>query len=150
MNNPQDYMRIALSEAQIAYDQGEVPVGAVVIKDGVIVGKGHNTTQTSRDPTSHAEMHAIRDAAKTLGGWRLTGCDMYVTTEPCSMCAGAIVLARLSRLYIGTQDPKAGPCVSLSNIVTDERLNHQVELNVGILKEECQQLLRDFFRELRK
>jgi tRNA(adenine34) deaminase len=150
MKTPEDYMRKALEEAKIAFEQGEVPVGAVIVKDGVIVGKGHNTTESSKDPTSHAEMIAIRDASKTLGGWRLTGCDMYVTAEPCSMCAGAIVLARLSGLYIGTEDPKAGACVSLSNIATDPRLNHQVELYVGILKEECQQLLRDFFRRLRK
>ncbi len=150
MQTHEDYMREALTEAKTAYAQGEVPIGAVIVKDGLIIGRGRNSTEKSKDPTSHAEMLAIREAAGTLGGWRLTGCDMYVTVEPCSMCAGAIVLSRLSGLYIGTEDPKAGACVSLNNIVTDTRLNHQVELHMGILKEDCQQLLRDFFRELRK
>ena len=144
-----DYMRLALAEAQKAYDLGEVPVGAVIVKDGKVVGSGHNTTESDKDATCHAEIAAIRQACKTLGGWRLPGCSMYVTTEPCAMCAGAIVLARIEKLYVGTEDPKAGACGSLRNIVCDERLNHQVELTTGVLKEECSKILKDFFKQLR-
>ncbi len=143
-------MREALAEARLAAADGEVPVGAVIVRDGVIVGRGHNTTETSKDPSCHAELNAIRDAAKTLGGWRLLGCDMYVTVEPCSMCAGAIVLARIERLFIGTEDPKAGACVSLFHITTDERLNHQTELCTGLLRDECSQLMKAFFRQRRR
>ena len=146
---PEEYMREALALAKEAAEAGEVPVGAVIVKDGVIVGRGRNSTETDKDPTCHAEVKAIREAAKALGGWRLMGCSMYVTAEPCSMCAGAIVLARIEKLYIGTTDPKAGACVSLSNITTDSRLNHQVELHVGVLQEECSQILKSFFRGLR-
>ena len=144
-----EYMRAALDEAEKAFSIGEVPVGAVVVKDGQIVGRGHNSTETDKDPTCHAEISALRDAAKTLGGWRLIGCDMFVTAEPCAMCAGAIVLARIERLYVGTPDPKAGACGSLRNIVCDERLNHQVELTTGIMQEECSEILKRFFRKLR-
>ena len=150
MLKDEDYMRIALQEAQQALELGEVPIGAVIVRNGEVVGRGHNTTETDKDPTCHAEIAAIRDAAKTLGGWRLVGCSMYVTAEPCSMCAGAIVLARIEKLFIGTPDPKAGACVSLSNITTDPRLNHQVELSVGLLQEECSGILKEFFRRLRK
>ena len=142
----EDYMREALKEARIAYDMGEVPVGAVIVQDGRIVGRGHNTTETAKDPSCHAEMNAIRDAAKTLGGWRLPRCSMYVTVEPCSMCSGAIVLARIEELYIGTADPKAGACVSLYSIVNDQRLNHRVNTSVGLLQEECSSLMKSFFR----
>lgn len=146
---PEDFMREALVLAKEAADAGEVPVGAVIVKDGVIIGRGRNSTEADKDPTCHAEIAAIRDAAGNLGGWRLSGCSMYVTAEPCSMCAGAIVLARIDQLWIGTTDPKAGACVSLSNITTDSRLNHQVELHVGLLQEECSQILKSFFRGLR-
>ena len=142
----EEYMREALKEARIAYDMGEVPVGAVIVQDGRIVGRGHNTTETAKDPSCHAEMNAIRDAAKTLGGWRLPRCSMYVTVEPCSMCSGAIVLARIEELYIGTADPKAGACVSLYSIVNDQRLNHRVNTSVGLLQEECSSLMKSFFR----
>ena len=145
----EDYMREALKEARIAYDMNEVPIGAVVVQDGRIVGRGHNTTETAKDPSCHAEMNAIRDAAKTLGGWRLPRCSMYVTVEPCSMCSGAIVLARIEDLYIGTPDPKAGACVSLYSIVNDQRLNHRVNTTVGLLQEECSGLMKSFFRERR-
>ena len=148
--DPEKYMREALLEAQKAFQKGEVPVGAVVEHDGVIIGRGHNLTETAKDPTGHAEMIAIRQAAETLGGWRLSGCRLYVTTEPCSMCSGAIVLSRIEKLYIGTMDPKAGACGSLANIPQDPRLNHFVEIETGILQEECAQLLKEFFRELRK
>lgn len=150
MNQPRHYMGIALEEAQKAFEKGEVPVGAVVVKGEDIIGRGHNLVESIKDPTAHAEILAIRQAAETLGGWRLTGCDLYVTVEPCAMCAGAIVLSRISRLFIGTPDPKAGACFSVNNLVTDSKLNHQVELSDGILEEECRQLMRQFFRQLRK
>ena len=150
MDTHEDFMREALKEARIAAAMGETPVGAVIVQAGCIVGRGHNTTETDKDPTCHAEMNAIRHAAKTLGGWRLPGCSMYVTLEPCSMCAGAIVLARIERLYIGATDPKTGACLSLYRIPSDERLNHRVEVSAGILQEECSALLKDFFQQLRK
>lgn len=144
------FMKEALQEAQKAYALGEVPVGAVIESNGAIIGRGHNRTETDKDPVSHAEIVAIREAAKVLGGWRLTGCRLYVTTEPCSMCAGAIVLARIEKLFIGTMDPKAGACGSLENIPQDQRLNHYVEIETGILEEECKQIMKEFFRELRQ
>ena len=145
----EDYMREALKEARIAYEMNEVPVGAVIVQDGRIVGRGHNTTETTKDPCCHAEINAIRDAARNLGGWRLPRCSMYVTVEPCSMCSGAIVLARIEELYIGTTDPKAGACVSLYNIVNDQRLNHRVNTTVGLLQEECSNLMKSFFKARR-
>ncbi|MBQ1418327.1 MAG: tRNA adenosine(34) deaminase TadA [Firmicutes bacterium] len=150
METHEEYMRIAIEEAKIAASLGESPIGAVIVQDGKVVGRGHNTTETAKDPTCHAEMNAIRDAARNLGGWRLPHCSMYVTLEPCSMCAGAIVLARIEQLYIGTADPKSGACGSLRNIVSDERLNHRVEVHTGVLQEECSGLLKDFFKQLRK
>ena len=146
---PELFMEEALRLARLAAEAGEVPVGAVIVKDGEIIGRGFNSTETDKDPTCHAEIKAIRQAAAALGGWRLSGCSMYVTLEPCSMCAGAIVLARLDALYIGTLDPKSGACVALSQITTDSRLNHRVELHVGILQEECSAIMKDFFRKLR-
>lgn len=143
-------MKEALAEAKKAAAAGEVPVGAVIVKDGEIVGRGHNETETAKDPTAHAEMIAIRQAAKNLGGWRLTGCIMYVTTEPCSMCAGAIVWSRISRLFIGTMDPKSGACGSVFNIPQESRLNHFVEIETGLMQEECSSLMKSFFKELRK
>ena len=143
-------MKEALKEAEKAAAMGEVPIGAVVVKDGSIIGRGHNKTETAKDPTAHAEMEAIRAASAALGGWRLLGCDMYVTAEPCSMCAGAIVWSRIENLYIGTMDPKAGACGSVFNIVQEDKLNHQVNVTTGILQEECSRLLKDFFRSLRR
>ena len=143
-------MKEALAEAKKAAAAGEVPVGAVIVKDGEIVGRGHNETETAKDPTAHAEMIAIRQAAKNLGGWRLTDCTMYVTTEPCSMCAGAIVWSRISRLFIGTMDPKSGACGSVFNIPQESRLNHFVEIETGLMQEECSSLMKSFFKELRK
>ena len=143
-------MRMALEEAQKAGDIGEVPIGAIVVKDDVVVGRGFNKTETSKDPTAHAEMEAIRMAAKTLGGGRLIGCDLYVTCEPCSMCAGAIVWSRIKNLYIGTMDPKAGACGSVFNIVQEQKLNHNVNIQTGILQEECSKILKDFFKNLRR
>ena len=150
MDQARYYMGIALEEAQKAFDRGEVPVGAVVVRGDNIIGRGHNLVETAKDPTAHAEILAIRQAADTLGGWRLNGCDLYVTVEPCAMCAGAVILSRISRLFIGTPDPKAGACFSVNDLVTDSRLNHQVELSAGILEKECRQLMRQFFRQLRQ
>lgn len=144
------YMSEALKEAQIAYDLGEVPIGAVVVKDGEIIGRGHNLTETLKDPTAHAEMLALREAARKLGGWRLLGCSLYVTAEPCAMCAGAIVWARIETLYIGTMDPKGGGCGSVFNIPQEPRLNHYVEIETGLMQQECQDILKSFFKQLRK
>ena len=139
----------ALKEAQIAYDLGEVPIGAVVEKDGMIIGRGHNLTERAKDPTAHAEMIALREAAQVLGGWRLLGCNLYVTAEPCAMCAGAIVWARIKKLYIGTMDPKGGACGSVFNIPQEPRLNHYVEIETGIMQQECHDILKAFFKQLR-
>ena len=142
-------MQMAIEEAKNAAAVGEVPVGAVIIHDDKVLAKAHNLTITLGDPTAHAEILAIREAAEKMGGWKLPGCIMYVTTEPCSMCAGAIVHARIEKLYIGTTDPKTGACGSLYNIPQDRRLNHYTEIETGMLREECSQILKDFFRKLR-
>ena len=145
----EEYMLEALKEANAAAAEGEVPIGAVIVRDGEIIARSHNRTEQDKDPTSHAEILAIRAAAARLGGWRLPGCSMYVTVEPCSMCAGAIVWSRIERLYIGAMDPKAGACGSLYNIPSDSRLNHNVEIETGLMGEECSRLMKDFFRKLR-
>ena len=142
-------MNEALEEARKAAAAGEVPIGAVIVKDGEIIGRGHNRVETLKDPTEHAEMAAIRMAASHLGGWRLIGCDMYVTAEPCSMCAGAIVWSRIEKLYIGTPDPKAGACGSVFNKPQNPRLNHFTEIEIGLMQEECSGILKDFFKNLR-
>ncbi len=142
-------MEMALVEARKAYCLGEVPVGAVILKEGTVVGRGHNLKETLGDPTAHAEMMAIREAARNVTGWRVLESTMYVTLEPCPMCAGAIVMARIPRLVIGTKDPKTGACGSLWNIVSDPRLNHQVEIKFGVMERECRELLESFFRGLR-
>lgn len=145
------YMEEALREAKKAAAMGEIPVGAVIVKDGQIIARGHNRTETDRDPTAHAEMIAIREAARVLGGWRLPGCTLYVTLEPCSMCAGAIVWARIEKLVIGTMDPKGGACGSVFNIVQEPRLNHrvQVEMAPEETRQACADLMKGFFRGLR-
>ncbi len=144
------FMRVALAEAQLAYDLGETPIGAVIVRDGAIIAKAHNLRETRREATAHAELLAIRQANQVLGGWRLTRCTLYVTLEPCPMCAGAIVQARIPSLVFGAYDPKAGACGSLMDLTRDERLNHQVEVTSGILANESSQLLRRFFAELRQ
>ena len=144
------FMEAALAEAKKAADMGEVPIGAVITKDGRIIASAHNLTETSGDPTAHAEMLAIRKASQEVCGWRLTGCRMYVTVEPCAMCAGALVWSRMEHLYIGTPDPKAGACGSVFNIVESDRLNHRVTVHRGMLEEECSILMKNFFKELRK
>ncbi len=145
----EEYMQEALKEANAAAAEGEVPIGAVIVRGGEIIARAHNRTEQAKDPTAHAEILAIREAASRLGGWRLPGCSMYVTVEPCSMCAGAMVWSRIERLYIGAMDPKAGACGSLYNIPCDSRLNHNVEIETGLMGEECSRLMKDFFRKLR-
>ena len=144
------YMREAVKEAARAAEEGEVPVGAVIVKDGQIVARAHNRIEAARRSSAHAEMLALEAAEEALGAKWLTGATMYVTLEPCSMCAGAMVLARISRLVIGTDDPKTGACGSLYNIANDERLNHRIEITRGVLKEECSTLLKEFFRQKRQ
>ncbi len=144
------FMQEALKEAAKAMELKEVPIGAVVVKDGKIIARGYNLRETAKDPTAHAEILAIREASQVLGGWRLHGCDLYVTIEPCPMCAGAILMARIDRLIVGAMDPKAGAAGSLINIPEDERFNHQTEIIRGVLEEECSGIMRTFFRELRK
>ena len=143
------WMTRALEMAELAASRGEVPVGAVLTKDDEIVAEGHNLTVTSNDPTAHAEVVVIREAAQTLGDWRLTECTLYVTLEPCAMCAGALVLSRVGRLVFGASDPKAGMAGSLGNLVQDEQLNHRVEVTRGTLADAAGDLLQGFFRARR-
>jgi len=149
MDEHERFMAVALDEARAAAERDEVPVGAVVVHSGRIIGRGHNQRETLADPTAHAEMLAITAAAAALGDWRLLDCTLYVTLEPCPMCAGAIVLARLARVVFGTDDPKFGACGSLYTIPTDSRTNHQVELLSGVCADKCARLLQDFFRRQR-
>ena len=149
MDQDERWMRLALKEAERAYEEDEVPVGAVVVYEGRVIGRGHNRTEGLKDPTAHAEILAIGAAANYLDSWRLEGTTLYVTLEPCAMCAGAIVLARVDRLVFGAYDPKAGACGSLMNIVQDPRLNHRVEVRAGVLEEACGSLLKSFFQKLR-
>lgn len=142
-------MKYALKEAERAADLGEVPVGAIVVKDGMIIGKGHNQVEQLQDPTAHAEVLAVTAACETLGTKWLTGCTLYVTLEPCPMCSGALVLARLSRLVFGAYDEKAGSCSTLYNIVQDRRLNHQMEVISGVEAALSSDLLRAFFAKQR-
>jgi tRNA(adenine34) deaminase len=144
------WMRIALDEARAAEALGEVPVGAVIVRGGERVATGHNLTHTLQDPSAHAEMVAIRRAAQATGHWRLLDCTLYVTLEPCAMCSGAIVLARIPRLVYAARDPKAGMSGSLDNLVQHPRLNHRVELVTGVLEQEAGDVLRAFFRARRK
>ena len=143
------FMRMALEEASIAYNEGEVPVGAVLVKDGKVISKVHNQRENIKDPTGHAEIITLRHGSKEEDNWRLTGFTLYVTKEPCIMCAGAMVNARLGRLVYGCKDDKGGAVGSLYNILSDKRLNHQVEVVSGILEEECSEILKRFFRNRR-
>jgi tRNA(adenine34) deaminase len=144
------FMTIALEEARKAFDKAETPVGAIVVKDGEVIARSYNLRETLQDPTAHAEMIAIKDAARKLGRWRLTDCCLYVTLEPCAMCAGAMVLARIQRLVYGASDPKSGAVGSLMNLLSDERLNHRVDVESGVLAKECGDILSDFFSSRRK
>lgn len=152
MERPEDevWMREALAEAGRAAEIGEVPIGAVVVRDGQVIGRGYNRRETDGDPLAHAEILAIRDAAMRTAGWRLTGCTMYVTLEPCAMCAGALVNSRIERLVYGAPDPKAGYCGTLGDLVRDPRLNHRLEVTAGVLESESAALLRGFFASLRR
>jgi tRNA(adenine34) deaminase len=152
MERPDDrlWMREALVEARRASAIGEVPIGAVIVLQGEVIGRGHNRREIDRDPLAHAEILAIRQAAGRIGGWRLSGCTMFVTLEPCAMCAGALVNSRIDRLVYGAADPKAGYCATLGNLVQDARLNHRLEVTAGVMDEESAALLRAFFAALRK
>lgn len=149
MDKNKAFMAEALKEAALAAEMGEVPIGAVIVRGDEIIAAAHNLVETSKDPTAHAEMLAIRQAAARLGSWRLTGCHMYVTVEPCSMCAGAIVWARIEKLFIGTDDPKGGACGSIFNIPQEKKLNHYTEIETGLLREECSEIMKTFFKKLR-
>ena len=144
------FMTEALKEAQKAYDKEEVPIGAVVVLNGEIIGRGHNLREKEQDATLHAEIKAIRQANQVLGSWRLEDCELFVTLEPCPMCSGAMILSRLKKVTFGSFDPKAGTAGTFMNLLQDERFNHQVEVEHGVLEEECQQILKDFFKELRE
>jgi tRNA(adenine34) deaminase len=143
------FMRLALREAERALEHDDIPVGSVVVKDGEVIGAGHNEREVRRDPTAHAELIALRDAARALGSWRVLDSVLYVTLEPCAMCAGAIVLARVPRVVYGTTDPKAGAAGSVLNLLAQPRLNHRPQVESGLLAEECAGLLRSFFASRR-
>lgn len=144
------YMKEALKEAKKAYNKLEIPVGAIIIKDGKIIARAHNIKEEKKDTTKHAEIIAIQKASKKLDSWRLNDCEMYVTLEPCSMCAGAIIQSRIKKVYIGTMDKKTGACGSVLNLLQDYKFNHMVEVEKEICKDECEKILKDFFKELRK
>jgi tRNA(adenine34) deaminase len=145
-----DYMRMALAEAQAAAAAGEVPVGAIIVCNDRVIAAAHNQRETLRDPTAHAEMIAITQAAESLGAWRLEGCTLYVTLEPCPMCAGAIVQSRVPRVVYGAIDPKAGAVESLYRLLADERLNHRPDVTGSVLAEPCGEILTSFFRARRR
>jgi tRNA(adenine34) deaminase len=143
------FMRLALDLASQANAIDEVPVGAVVVRDGEVIGRGFNAPISTRDPTAHAELQALRDAAQTLGNYRLNACDLYVTLEPCAMCAGAIQHARIARVVYGALDPKTGACGSIIDLFAEQRLNHHASVTAGVLADECAQVLQNFFARRR-
>ena len=144
------FMREALKEAKKAYNKLEIPVGAVIVKNGEMVARAHNIKEEKKDTTKHAEILAIQKASKKLETWRLNDCEMYVTLEPCPMCAGALIQSRIKKVYIGTMDEKTGACGSVLNLLEDFKFNHKVEVERGILKEECEKILKEFFIKLRE
>ena len=148
-DNDKYFMELALAEAERAAVEGEVPVGCIIVHEGMVIGKGHNRTESLNDPTAHAEILAITAASNHLESWRLENCSVYSTIEPCPMCAGALVLARVSRLVFGAKDPKFGGCMSLYNIVQDIRLNHQMEVIPGVLEDRAAELMKSFFKTTR-
>ncbi len=150
MTEHEVYMKEALKQARKAKKIGEVPIGCVIVYQGKIIARGYNRRTTDKNTLSHAELNAIRKASRVMGDWRLEDCDMYVTLEPCQMCSGAIVQARMRKVYIGCMNPKAGCAGSVLNLLQVERFNHQVEFESGILGEECSMLLTEFFKELRQ
>ena len=143
------FMKEALKQAQKAYDKLEVPVGAVIVKNNKIIARAYNQKEEKNDTTNHAEILAIKKASKKLNSWRLLDCEMYVTLEPCSMCAGALIQSRIKKVYIGAMDKKTGACGSVLNLLEDYKFNHNVEVETGILKNECENILKQFFKELR-
>ncbi|MHC4755625.1 MAG: tRNA adenosine(34) deaminase TadA [Planctomycetota bacterium] len=145
----EQFMRMAVEAATIAKENGDVPIGAVIVHDGRLIAKAYNQREQLQDPTAHAEIVALTQAAAALGSWRLNGCTIYVTLEPCCMCAGALVLGRIERLVYGCDDPKAGAVKSLYNIVQDERLNHRTEVMSGVLEDQCREQLQRFFAKRR-
>lgn len=149
MQKDYDYMKTALEEARAAFLKGEVPVGAVVVHEGEILARAHNSPISLKDPSAHAEVLALRQAAGTIGNYRLIGAELYITLEPCVMCAGAILQARLARVIFGARDPKCGAVASLYSILTDKRLNHRVEITEGVLQEECGEIMSRFFQQKR-
>ncbi len=144
------FMKKALKEAKKAADKLEVPVGCVIVKDGKIIARAHNQKETKKDTTKHAEILAIQKASKKLEAWRLINCEMYITLEPCSMCAGAIINSRIKKVYIGTMDEKTGAAGSVLNLFKDYTFNHKVEVETGIMQAECEKILKEFFKELRE
>jgi tRNA(adenine34) deaminase len=149
MSTDYDFMKIALEEAESGYRRGEVPVGAVLVREGNILARAHNSPIITNDPSAHAEMLVLRQAGEILGNYRLAGTELYVTIEPCIMCAGAIIHARVERVIFGARDPKCGAVVSLYNILDDKRLNHKVKVTEGILSQECGEIISRFFKEKR-
>ena len=143
------YMRKALEEARKAYEKEEIPVGAIIVKDNKIIARAHNIKEEKNDTTKHAEIIAIQKASKKLGSWRLNDCEMYVTLEPCAMCAGALIQARIKKIYIGTMDLKTGACGSVLNLLEDYTFNHKVDTEKGIMQQECESILKEFFKMLR-
>ena len=145
----EQFMRLAIEQAKVAEENGDVPIGAVIVYQNQIIGRAYNQREQLKDPTAHAEIIALTQAAAFLESWRLTGCTMYVTLEPCPMCAGALVLSRMDRLVYGCDDPKTGACGTLYNIVQDSRLNHRLEVTSDILADECKLQLQNFFEQKR-
>ncbi len=150
MNKDVKFMEEALKEAAKSYKKKEIPVGAVIVKDGKIISKAHNLKETKHDCTNHAEILAIKKACKKLRSWRLTGCTLYVTLEPCPMCTGALILSRLDKVVIGTMDEKTGACGSVLNLSKDYKFNHSFEIENGLLEDKCQNIIKSFFKELRE
>ena len=149
IKNQEQYMKEAIKEAIKAYKKEEVPVGAVIVKDGKIIARAHNLKETKKDTICHAEILAIQKASKKINAWRLENCELYVTLEPCTMCAGAIINSRIKRVIIGTSDQKTGACGSVLNLFEEYKFNHKPECEMGIMKEQCEKLLKDFFKYLR-
>ena len=150
MEDKEKFMKEALKEAKKAYGKLEVPVGAIIVRDRKIIARAHNLKETKKDTTKHAEILAIQKASRKLESWRLLDCEMYVTLEPCSMCAGAIINARIKKLYIGALDEKTGAAGSVFNLFEDYKFNHNVEIEQGIMQDECEKILKDFFKKLRE
>ncbi|MEB6170819.1 tRNA adenosine(34) deaminase TadA [Staphylococcus pseudoxylosus] len=150
MTNHQFYMKMAIEEAKKAGDIGEVPIGAVIVKNDEIIARAHNLRESKKDPTAHAEYLAIQKASKHLNSWRLEECQLYVTLEPCVMCAGAIVMSRIPHVIYGAKDPKGGCAGSLMDLLQEPRFNHRAQVEIGVMEEACSQLLTEFFRHIRK